>query len=893
MTANEIRKKFLDFFKSKGHTIVDSDSLVPKDDPTVLFTTAGMQQFKRQFLGHIEGYTRAASSQKCLRTDDLEKVGKTPVHHTFFEMLGNFSFGDYFKKDAITWAWEFFTKVLGIPSEKLWVSVYHEDTEAYDVWLNDIHVPKDRILKLGDKDNFWPAEAKEKGPNGPCGPCSEIFFDFGVNPECPHKEKCDPTCSCGRFTEVWNLVFTQFNRKDGGVLEPLPAKNIDTGMGFERLVAVMQGKKSNFETDLFQPTLTAIDAETKHFGYSLNDTDKRIIADHIRAITFGIADGVVPSNEGRGYIMKRLIIDATDKMIPMGRQGTRLYKLIPTVAKVMQEPYPELSNKRVDEISGIVQRTQGSYLITRNERIPELKRKNQEIANNPSLPVEQKLQQFADIGFLNRDTYGLTLGAIVSTAEAVVFTTPQERESIVPQLPKEINKRMDQQRERSRAGSKMTGDVFADAELNLNVPKTEFIGYEHFKGTGKILKIFIDNKEVPETQEGDSVTVVLDKTPFYAESGGQVGDTGLVAKDGAAVRVNDTQKISDVYLHSGIVEKGNFRVNDAAYTQIDEERRLSIMRNHTATHLLQAALKQVLGGHVQQQGSLVAEDRLRFDFTHPQSITREKIERIESLINGYILACDPVDKAVMSLQAAKGQGALAYFAEKYKDTVRVVSIDGYSKELCGGTHLKLTGQVGLFKVTGESAIAQGIRRIEAVTGTRAIDYVNKKEKQLESIARMIKSPSEEVVSRVNAQSKQVKELEKKLSQLKFDSIKNSLDEFITKAPKIHGTSIVDLSLSDVDVDTLRRTVDLVKLKIPSGAVIVGSTFPDSAVMIVATSEDLVAKGIFANQIIKELPPTVQFYGGGQPNFAQAGSKDPKQLPTAIEKAKNWIREKLS
>jgi len=883
MTANEIRKKFLDFFKSKGHTIVDSDSLVPKDDPTVLFTTAGMQQFKRQFLGHIEGYTRAASSQKCLRTDDLEKVGKTPVHHTFFEMLGNFSFGDYFKKEAITWAWEFFTKVLGIPAEKLWVSVYQEDDEAYDVWLKDIHIPKERIKRLGDKDNFWPAEAREKGPNGPCGPCSEIFFDFGVNPDCSKKNlpagqagNCDPTCNCGRFAEVWNLVFTQFNRKDGGVLEPLPAKNIDTGMGFERLVAVMQGKKNNYETDLFQPIIKTIEEEQKNQRIIFDSKEKFIIADHTRAIVFAICDGIIPSNKERGSVIRRLIVDCTDLILR--RHGKPfINKLVPTVINAMRDPYPEIVSK-AEEVIHQIKKVEDDHVQTHKIRIPELQK---EIKKTLSLGRIERIEKLGQICFQYRDTFGLTLDTIFfEVVKAGVLEHIVVRKEAEDLLKQKFDVLMDQQRERSRAGSKMTGDVFADAELNLNVPKTEFIGYEHYRGTGKILKLFIENRDVAEVREGQSIKVVLDRTPFYAESGGQVGDTGSIIKDGFSIHVADTQKIADVFIHSGIVYKGTFKVNDAVDTQIDQERRLSIMRNHTATHLLQAALRKILGTHVQQQGSLVAPDRLRFDFTHPQGITNDQIQTIESLINTQIEANDVVEKKTMDLKEAKESGAMAFFAEKYKDVVRVVSIGDYSKELCGGTHLKSTSEIKNFRITNEGAIAQGIRRIEAMTAAAAIDFVQEKGKQ--------------EAERTESQTKRLKELEerKKSDRQSLESFKNSLNGVINDSLTIGNTKIVTHTFENVSQETLRYSADLIKQNTQSVAAIVGSTFPNSAIMVVTTSGDLVTRGIDANQIIKELPPTVPFYGGGQPNFAQAGSKDPKQLPKAIEKIKNLIREKL-
>ncbi|MCX5680716.1 MAG: alanine--tRNA ligase, partial [Candidatus Omnitrophica bacterium] len=511
MTTNEIRKKFLAFFAAKGHAMIASDSLVPKEDPTVLFTTAGMQQFKKQFLGQVDDFTKAATSQKCLRTDDLDKVGVTAFHHTFFEMLGNFSFGDYFKKEAITWAWEFLTEVVALPKEKLWVSVYKDDQEAKAIWLNAIKIDPKKIVELGDKSNFWPAEAKTKGPNGPCGPCSEIFYDYGENVGCK-SPTCNPDCSCGRFSEIWNLVFTQYNRQDGGILSPLPNQNIDTGMGLERLAAVIQKKKTNFEIDIFAPILTTIDTEAKKHKITLSTKERYVLADHARAIVFGIADGVVPSNDGRGYIMKRLITDAADIVLEKC-DSSFIGQLVPAVVEAMKSPYPELASKQ-NNIMAWIQKTEEAYKKVRQERIPELKK---EIKKNP--------KNLGPIIFKYRDTYGLTNAAINNTADSISLSPIEIKNGF-----HEAEKLMDQQREKSRAASKMTGDVFTASELKLDgIPKTTFVGYDQIEGSSKILALFKDAESIKTANAPEKIKIVLDKTPFYAESGGQVGDTGTLS----------------------------------------------------------------------------------------------------------------------------------------------------------------------------------------------------------------------------------------------------------------------------------------------------------------------------------------------------------------------------
>jgi len=850
MTTNEIRSKFLNFFKSKNHSIILSDSLVPKDDPTVLFTTAGMQQFKPQFLGHIDGFTKASTCQKCLRTDDLDVVGKTDFHHTFFEMLGNFSFGDYFKKEAITWAWEFLTVEMKLPKERLWVSVYKDDDEAYGYWANEIKISTDRIVRLGDKSNFWPSNARLNGPNGPCGPCSEIFYDYGVNPNCPNGAKCDPDCSCGRFSEVWNLVFTQFNRKDGGVLEPLPAKNIDTGMGLERLVAVVQGKKSNYQTDNFTAILTVIKDTFKANNATLTESEFRIIADHMRAITIGISDGVIPSNEGRGYVMRKLIVDITDLAIRAGIEKPVIHTFVDVVVDVLKEPYPELVAK-VGEIKALVKRIEEAFMKVRKERVPELK----------ELLTAKKsdAKQLGEVLFLYRDTYGLTISTILGVAAEVNVSR-----EILDQAVKIYETQMEEQKNRSRAGSKMTGDVFTDAGIKLDVAKTEFLGYKDLQAEATVLKFL---------NEGGKVKIILNRTPFYASSGGQVGDTGYISTATAVIKVTDTQKINDIFVHDGVLEKGDVKEGDQVTAKVDEQRRLAIMRNHTSTHLLQCALRETLGAHIKQQGSLVEEGRLRFDFTHPYGVKPEEMEKIENRLNQFIKNADKVTVEVLPIEEAKKRGALAFFAEKYGQTVRVVSIGDYSREFCGGTHLASTAQVEAIKIVSEGSVAQGIRRIEAVTGKPAVEeFLNKKKQE----------------AKEKEEAARQKQLDKEKQAASFERIKSSVPEMVSGAQTINGVPVVASCMADLDIAMLRKISDLLKQKMPSGVFILGTKGSEDAAMVITVSDDLVARGIKANEIINRVAPLFGANGGGKPQLAQAGSKEPAKIESAIVKAKELI-----
>ncbi|MBF0386693.1 MAG: alanine--tRNA ligase, partial [Candidatus Omnitrophica bacterium] len=866
-----------EFFRTKGHKVAASDSLVPKDDPTVLFTTAGMQQFKPQFMGHLTGFTRAATSQKCLRTDDLPEVGVTDFHHTMFEMLGNFSFGDYFKREAIAWAWEFLTTVMNIPADKLWVTVNKDDEEAYGIWLNDIKIPAHRVVKLGDKSNFWPSNARLNGPNGPCGPCSEIFFDWGVN-DCkdPH---CGPDCNCGRFCEIWNLVFTQFERQDGGVLVPLPAKNIDTGMGLERLTAVMQGRKNNYESDLFTGIMGAIAQAVAAEKTQLSLKETRVIADHIRAVTFGLCDGVIPSNEGRGYVMRRLIVDMVNILILAGIKKPLVYRLVSVVVEVMQGPYPELVGKRED-IAISVKRVEEAVIKLNAEKVPEF------LLELERIKAEAREEGLGELMFRYRDTFGLPFDLIqAKAAEKFSGAVLAKANAVVEQM-------MNDQKERSRAGSKMQGEVFLAGEVETKgYPKTVFTGYDQPSGEAQVLAVFVGGKSVPEARDGETAALVLDRSPFYAEQGGQAADTGFIKSKGGIFEVRDTQKQSDVFVHSGTVS-GSIKAGETVTASIDGERRMAITRNHSATHLLQAALRQVLGEHVKQQGSLVDAERLRFDFTNPKGLTKDELARTEAVVNSFIRRCDVVNKKVMTIEQAQQTGALAFFAEKYGETVRVVTVGDHSKEFCGGTHLDLTGQIGLFKIISEGAVAQGIRRIEAATGTGALDLVRAKEEQLDKAAAILKSSADEVASRVELQAKRVKDLQKTVSGLNFELIKVSLAEVIARAETVGEAVFVAHLFPGADMDTLRRVSDLIKQKCPTVVALLAATVPEEGALLLAVSDDLVKKGLKAGDLIARITPLFGGSGGGRPNMAQAGCKDSRKLADVFANAAQIVKESL-
>ena len=874
MQADLLRKKFLDFFKSKKHKVVESDTLVPKDDPTVLFTPAGMNQFKKEFLGFDSGFKRAATSQRCLRTDDLVKVGKTPCHHTFFEMLGNFSFGDYFKKEAISWAWEFLTEGLKIDKDKLWVSVYKDDDEAYEIWKNTIGVPANKIVKLGDKENFWPSEAKAKGPNGPCGPCSEIFFDFGKDKGCG-KPDCSPACDCDRFTEAWNLVFTQFNRKEGGVLEPLPNKNIDTGMGLERLAAVMQGKTNNFETDLFVPIINEIAAGQKKGLIPKGAVPEKglvyAIADHIRAIAFSIYDGVLPSNEARGYVVRKVIRKSTLHLKALGFTHPFLYKLVPVLAEVMREPYPDLG-KRQEEIAQIILAEEKNFINTLNSSEKLFKEKFH------AYKEKQNPDAVGKIAFELYDTFGIP------------FELTQEwlLKNNVKISIDAFNKEMTGQKTRSKQQSAMKGDVFAAGGRDYGVKATSFSGYKGYSGKGKVLKILKGNTEAKKISAGEEAVIILDKTPFYGESGGQVGDTGEIVKGKNIFTVLDTRMTGSVILHKGIVKSGNFKKSDSVSANVDVERRLSIARNHTATHLLQAALRKVLGAHVQQQGSLVAEDRLRFDFTHFKGLSKEEQYRVEEIVNDSIIKNYKVEKKEMTLAQAKKSGALAFFGEKYESKVRVLTIDDLSKELCGGTHIDSTGQIGLFKILQEGSVASGVRRIEATTGAFAYKKVKEEEAMVDEITAMLNVPSDKVIQELERKASRLKELEKALSSKMMDNLKDSIDSLIQGAEEVKGMKVITKVFQNLDMDLLRKNVDLIKEKTGNAVIALGSNNQGRVLLVLGVTQDLCLKGLDAVKLIRQIGGIVGGSGGGRADFAQAGGNKPEALTQAFKELRNIL-----
>ena len=868
MRSDALREKFLKFFEAKKHKIVESDSLIPKDDPTVLFTPAGMNQFKKEFLGFNSGFSCAATSQRCLRTDDLDKVGKTSGHHTFFEMLGNFSFGDYFKEEAITFAWEFFTKELKIKEDKLWVSVYKDDVEAYKIWADKIGIPKEKIVKLGDKENFWPSEAKTKGPNGHCGPCSEIFYDLGEDAGCGESD-CDPSCDCGRFIEVWNLVFTQFNRKEDGSLEPLPKKNIDTGMGLERLAAVMQGVKNNFETDLFKPLTKEI--------IEITEQSPRMeiiyaIADHIRAIVFAIYDGIMPSNEERGYIVRKLIRKSTLHLRNLGKKQPFLYKLVPVLSEIMKGPYPELESRK-ENIAEIILSEEKSFMATLNTSTKLLKEKFAEFFKH------QSPEKVGKIAFQLYDTYGMPLELTLDWLN---------RNNLKISLDA-FNKEMGKQKNRSKLKSAMKGDVFRQSEVELNVKKTKFLGYQDYSTKAKIIKIIAGDQEAKKINKGESARIILEKTVFYPESGGQIGDRGELFKGRNIFEVLYTQKTNKVIMHIGRVKVGSFKKSDLVSAKINIERRLAIARNHTATHLLQAALRKVLGDHVKQQGSLVASDKLRFDFTHFKDVNKEELDRIEEVVNGFVLGNIKLNIKQLSLAESKKQGALAFFGEKYESKVRMVSIEDISKELCGGTHLESTGSIGIFKIIQEGSVASGVRRIEATTGLSAYKIIKQDEDILEDAAFILKVNKERLAQELESKMSRIKSLEKQISTQKIDNFKASLDELIQNAEAIKDIKIITNVIENAQIDLLRKNVDLIKQKVNNTVIVLATKNQDKALLVMGITPDLCQKGLDASKLILNLGQILGGSGGGRKDFAQAGGTKPENFTLAFEELKNIIR----
>jgi len=871
MTTDEIRAAYLDFFASKGCVRRPSDVLVPRDDETVLFTPAGMNQFKREFMGLGDpAFTRATTCQKCIRTGDIENVGKTAFHETFFEMLGNFSFGDYFKREAIHWAWEFLLKTLKVPADRLTITVYQDDDEAYNIWHDEIKVPADRISRLGEDDNFWPAGAPSHGPNGVCGPCSEIFY-HGNGP---------------KEVEIWNLVFTQFNRVGPGQLEPLPNKNIDTGMGLERAAACLQGVPSVFATDVFRPIVAAA-AEEMGVDYDPRSPDGiriRRMADHARALTFTIHENVKPSNEKQGYVVRRLLRRAVLDAYQMGRREPFLYNLVPSVAAVMRGPYPEVSTS-VKRIQTVVREEEEQFL--RN--------------------LENGLKLLHDVF---RKTAAAGSQEVSGTDAFHLLTTYGIPLEVTESLAADQNLRIDQagftaEMTKFRAVSRGTQDaanVFQTGPLDTIKESyghgTEFLGYETTAvEDARVIGILAQNRladSATATPGGPPVALVLDRTPFYGESGGQVGDTGTITGEGFRFRVDDTRKENDFFLHVGVVTEGTLSRNARARAEVDPGRRDAIRRAHSATHVLHHALHTHLGEHAHQAGSKVEPDRLRFDFSNAEVVGRDRLRRIEATVNDRVLEGAPVSWTTMPIAEAKTLGAMALFGEKYPEVVRVVRMGDFSRELCGGTHLENTGGVGLFKIVGEESVSAGTRRITALTGQAALDLVRREEQALADVASALKVPVAQAADRVTALLEEVKALKKQAAQQKMQTgPKTSADDLLAAASPVDGAVVVAQALAETGPDDLRQLIDLLRRKQPAGLAVLLASATDGKVHLAAAfSPDLVARGMHAGQWLKEVAPIVGGGGGGRPDLAQAGGKLPDQIPAALERATEVVRAKL-
>jgi len=877
MTSSEIREAFLRYFEDHGHTRVASSSLIPQGDPTLLFANAGMNQFKKVFLGEeARPYTRAASCQKCVRAggkhNDLENVGFTARHHTFFEMLGNFSFGDYFKEGAIEMAWELLTRVYQLPAERLWATVYHEDEEAARLWERIAGLPPERIVGLGEKDNFW-----AMGDTGPCGPCSEILIDQGeamaCGPDCGIGK-----CECDRYLEIWNNVFMQFNRGQDGKLNPLPKPSIDTGMGLERLSAVIQGVKSNFDSDLLRPVIGRVE-ELAGRAYGPNAQENvafRVIADHSRATTFLIADGVLPSNEGRGYVLRRIMRRAIRFGRVLNLKSPFLTRVGDKVMELMGDVYPELRGARQfleQVVSGEEERfadTLDHGLKLLAEELGTLKAKKKNV-----LPGE--------VAFKLYDTYGFPLDLVQDALKEEGLGLDVEG----------FEAHMRRQREASRQAWRggLGEEVPAVYQDLAGWEATKFLGYDTLEADSTILALIRHDTHGAQAIAGEEVEVVTAATPFYGETGGQVGDTGWITGPGYKLRVTDTQRLpNDLVVHQGKVEEGVVKVNDPAHLEVDAERRCQIARHHTATHILQAALRRHLGDHVKQSGSLVAPERLRFDFSHFQAISPEELERIEHDLNAAVAANQPVETTRMALAQALESGTMALFEEKYGDEVRVVAIPGLSRELCGGTHVRRTGDLGLCKITAEASVAAGIRRLEAVCGPAAVNLMQEMARELDQAAGLLKGSRGDLLSRLDKLLKRQKELEKEVETLKSRLATAQAKDLMEEVKEIDGIKVLALEVQAADPKSLREYAVKFQDRLQSGIVVLGSAVGEKAMLIALVSKDL-TKRFPAGEIIKELAPTVGGSGGGKPDMAQAGGPDKAKIAAALEQAYEVVGKK--
>ena len=870
MNVSEIREKFLRYFESKGHTIVASSPLVPANDPTLLFTNSGMVQFKDVFLGREQRpYKRATSSQRSVRAggkhNDLENVGYTARHHTFFEMLGNFSFGDYFKRDAIHYAWELLTKVYQLPAERLWVTVYQDDDEAFEIWANEVGVPVDRIIRIGDNkgaryasDNFW-----QMADTGPCGPCSEIFYDHG--PEVWGGPPGSPEQDGDHYIEVWNLVFMQFERDESGTLTPLPKPCVDTGMGLERIAAVLQHVHSNYEIDLFQNLIKGVARETG--CKELTNPSLRVIADHIRACSFLVVDGVIPGNEGRGYVLRRIVRRALRHGNKLGQTQPFFYKCVADLVKQMGEAYPELVRESARVAAALKQE---------EERFGETLEKGMGILNAALTVLAKGSKLDGQTAFTLYDTFGFPLDLTADVCRERGVEIDEEGFEVA----------MTRQREQARAAGKFK----AVETLEYSGEPTTFVGYETLSQSAKITALYRDGLAVQSVQTGDHAVVVLSKTPFYAESGGQVGDAGGLSTSHATFVVEDTQKISaDVFGHHGVVLSGELKVGEEIKASVDLVRRAHTVRNHSATHLLHKALREVLGTHVQQKGSLVDAEKTRFDFSHNQAVSDDEIRRIEEIVNAEILSNQATRAQVMAFDDAIAHGAMALFGEKYGDQVRVLDI-GSSCELCGGTHVSRTGDIGLFKITSESGVAAGIRRIEAVTGENALSLLQSLEERMAQAATLIKAPPTELPARLAQIMDNVRAMEKEITRLKSKLAASAGDDLVGQAIDVGGVKVLAVQIDGADVASMRETLDKLKGALKSAAIVLAAVDSGKVTLIAGVTVDLI-QTLKAGELVNHVALQVGGKGGGRPDMAQAGGTDPSNLPKALASVKAFVEAK--
>ena len=863
MKSSEIRHRFLEFFRRQGHAVVASSPLVPGNDPTLLFTNAGMVQFKDVFLGRDKrAYARATTSQRCVRAggkhNDLENVGYTARHHTFFEMLGNFSFGDYFKREAIEFAWGFLTDELELPANRLWITVHSDDDGAEKIWLEDIRIPRERVIRIPTSDNFW-----QMGDTGPCGYCTEIFYDHG--PDVAGGPPGSPDADGDRYIEIWNLVFMQFNRDDKGVLNPLPRPSVDTGMGLERISAVMQGVHSNYDIDLFQDLIGAAARATD--AKDLEDNSLKVIADHIRACSFLIVDGVIPGNEGRGYVLRRIIRRAIRHGYKLGCKRPFFHTLVAELARVMGEAYPELpaARTKVEQV-----------LKQEEERFAETLEHGMEVLDG-ALKKEDRMLDGSTV-FKLYDTYGFPLDLTADIARERGFTVDFAG----------FEAEMEQQRERARAASKFT----MQSGVEYRGQPTEFHGYELLKLEAQILAIYKDGSSVSAIEAGEHGVIVLDRTPFYAESGGQVGDSGELVSGHGTFEVEDTQKIqAGVFGHKGRLDTGRLAVGDRVTAQVNAALRQRAAYNHSATHLMHAALRQVLGPHVTQKGSLVDAHHTRFDFSHSAPMTPEEIAQVETLVNREIRHNVPVEARLMKYDDAIKAGAMALFGEKYGDEVRVIGMGAFSTELCGGTHVRRSGDIGFFKIVSETGVAAGIRRIEAITADSALAWAQSQEKQLAQVAATLKAPQQEIGTKLAQIVDNVKALEKELARLKSKIASSQGDDLSSRTVDVKGVKVLAARLDGADAKALRETVDKLKDKLKSVAIVLGSVEGEKVTLIAGVTADLTSK-VKAGELVGHVAGQVGGKGGGRPDMAQGGGTEPAKLEAALASLSDWVSRKL-